>query len=219
MKMPKANTRVLATQVGEEVLLMEPDSGKVHNLNPTAAMVWGLSDGVRSRAEVAQQLAGQLGLPTEAADELLAMTLAELHGRGLVSDCFPSQVGRRDFLRRWGAAAAVLPLMASVTTPAAAASASSCPCPTPAPTLGFTDTCTGTRTHIWDLSSSTHTCMICEYAVDIGDDGTFEFSSATQSMFSFTFLATGSTDVTFRVQGPCGPTDIDTFTTTITHDC
>lgn len=220
MKMPKASTRVLATQVGDEVLLMEPDTGKLHNLNATAAIVWGLSDGCHSRADVAQQLADHMDLPLEAADELVAMTLADLCGRGLVSSCFPTLVGRREFLRRWGTVAAVLPLLVSVTTPAAASSASTCPCPTAVPTLNLAATCaSGTRTHTWDLSASTHPCMVCAYAVDVGDDGTFEFSSATQSVFNFTFTGSGTTSVTFRVQGPCGAADIATTTMSFDHDC
>jgi hypothetical protein len=45
-----------ARQVGDEMLVRSPDTGEVHFLNPTAALIWTLCDGATSVAQCEAQL-------------------------------------------------------------------------------------------------------------------------------------------------------------------
>ena len=49
-------------EVEDEITLFDPHRNQVHILNPTAAVVWQLSDGTQGVAEIASQLAELYGL-------------------------------------------------------------------------------------------------------------------------------------------------------------
>jgi hypothetical protein len=52
-----------ARQVGDEMLVRSPDTGEVHFLNPTAALIWGLCDGTTSVAQCEAQLRARFRIP------------------------------------------------------------------------------------------------------------------------------------------------------------
>jgi len=54
---PRPARGYVLEELDDELVLFEPDSGRVVQANVTAALVWGLCDGRRSVAEIADLLA------------------------------------------------------------------------------------------------------------------------------------------------------------------
>lgn len=123
--LPLARTENLTVQeLGAETLVFDHETGKAHNLNPAAAMVWKHCDGQSSPA----QLARRLDLPPAA----VSLALEQLHRRKLMQGA-PEQLSvdairsRRAALRKLAVAAAVIPAIMTITAPAAMAQASCVP--------------------------------------------------------------------------------------------
>jgi len=71
--------------VGKEVLVREPGIGKVHFLNPTAALVWECCDGKTSARECERRMRAAFTIAAEAdiaAD--IRQTVADFAQRGLI---------------------------------------------------------------------------------------------------------------------------------------
>lgn len=218
MNLPSIQPWLLLTDIGEETLVYDRVNLKAHNLNPTAALVFHHCAKASDFSETKQALAERSMLDISAAEELLTITLKELEEQGLLATAaHKPKLDRRDFLKKWGTAAAVLPLIVSMSPPAAAVSASGCDCSglpgTPTVTINAVRTCvSGTLTHSFDLTASTANagCQICQYAYDIDSDGTFDFTSPSTATFNVTYSAGPDISATLRIQGPCGASDIRT---------
>ena len=223
MILPSAQPWLLTTEIGEETLIYDRIKMEAHNLNPSASIVIRHCLKKQSFSELRSALMERLDLEDDVAENLLSLTLSEFAEKGLIQA--PKQdlaIQRRDFLKKWGTAAAVLPLIVSMSPPAAAVSASGCDCSglpgTPTVTINVVRTCIGgTRRHTFDLSGSTVAagCQICQYDYDVDNDTTIDFSSTTQSSFSITYAAAlpgPNIQATFRIQGPCGAADISSMT-------
>ena len=79
-------TMVLREESDNCALLFDPDSARVHLLNPTAVAIWKLLDGRRSQAEIVTLLAEQFdGMGESAEEQVLALSrsLAELGAVGV----------------------------------------------------------------------------------------------------------------------------------------
>lgn len=127
--LPPLRQGVLVTQVADEALAWDPHSGRAHRLNPAAARILRRCDGSSTADQAAGDLAAGHDLPADAAREALGHHLSRLHRAGLLDAAVPApeRPSRRQFLARWGMAAAVLlPTMASLSAPAAA-NVQSCP--------------------------------------------------------------------------------------------
>lgn len=127
--LPPLRPGVLVTPVADEALAWDPHSGRAHRLNPAGATVLRHCDGTSTADQAVRDLGSGHDLPPDAAREALGHHLSRLHRAGLLDPAAPApeRPSRRQFLARWGVAAAVLlPTMASLSAPAAA-NVQSCP--------------------------------------------------------------------------------------------
>jgi len=54
---PRRVGRVVQYEIDGEIVLFDPKRNRVHNLNPTAAVIWQLCDGSRTVEELAEDMA------------------------------------------------------------------------------------------------------------------------------------------------------------------
>jgi hypothetical protein len=117
---PKARRARLAVQcVGDELVVYDSLTHQAHCLSPDAVAVWELADGVRTCAEIGDELGRDAGLVRQAVDELRQVSLME--------DPSSNGLSRREAAKRLakvGGAAFAAPLIYSVAVPMAAAAAS-----------------------------------------------------------------------------------------------
>lgn len=78
---PRADVS-LPLVTGPDGARIETPDGLVHYLNPTAAVVWLLCDGSRDRADLADAVAREFGLPSPPAADV-ERALGMLAGKGL----------------------------------------------------------------------------------------------------------------------------------------
>lgn len=75
---PTANHRFEADETGEDLILRDPVSGAVHTLNDSAAAVWWLSDGSRSRDQIMAEIARIYQADIEEVAEDVDQVISEL---------------------------------------------------------------------------------------------------------------------------------------------
>lgn len=83
---PRKRADVLELDMGDGVILYNSDSSLVHHLNPTAAVVWQVLDGVATIERLADEIADEYGLPVENVGMQIKSLIAELDAMGLVED-------------------------------------------------------------------------------------------------------------------------------------
>jgi hypothetical protein len=159
---PKQAASTHVEQLGSELCIYNWQRKEVHALNPTAARVWQQCDGQTSLTQIAAMLQTELHVPDAEAKELAWLTLAQLEKAHLlhadvVKPAHRKVLPRRAFLKL-GIAAALLPMVYSITAPTPVAAQSPLPTPTPiststppatataTPTSGATATSTNTPT-------------------------------------------------------------------------
>lgn len=115
--------RVSTQIVGTETLLYDEAQHKAWCLNRSSACIWRLCNGQRSVEEISSAAATELEAPVT--EEIVLLTLAELREKNLLqpeSAPLPEGMSRRQMLGRTGlAAAALLPVVASVLAPSTSA--------------------------------------------------------------------------------------------------
>jgi PqqD family protein of HPr-rel-A system len=62
---PKARDDLATLELDDELVVYDAETGGVHHLNPTAALVFGLCDGSATTTETAAEVAAAYGLPFE----------------------------------------------------------------------------------------------------------------------------------------------------------
>jgi hypothetical protein len=97
--------------IGDELLVYDPIQAKAHNLSQTAAKIYQACE---------EGKWNQKALEAEFGREVVMNTLLELSKAGLIVWNPPTKLGRRKFL----AAAALVPVISSITVPSPAAAAS-----------------------------------------------------------------------------------------------
>jgi hypothetical protein len=128
---PQARRDGLVVQeLAEEVLVYDTKRHKAHCLNPMAAAVWRHCDGQTTVADMVPRLQRDLSTPVDRAVVLSA--LAQLgKARLLTGEVRRSRdeagLSRRELMRLLGAAAASVPLVMTITAPAAAQAVSCLP--------------------------------------------------------------------------------------------
>ena len=135
---------LLIEEVGDELLICDPDSNRAHSLNGFAARVWQACDGETTSEALVEKLGSDR--------ESVAHALAELSDSELLERTGPPIVGNGGVTRRdlgvraakVGAAAAII----TVALPVAEAAAT----PTPAQCLLYTDS---------DCDNCTNICGCC----------------------------------------------------------
>jgi hypothetical protein len=120
---------IIRKEVDGELLVYDLERNTAHCLNPTAAQVWKLSDGQTSISELALSLGKTLG--TSLDESVVQLALKQLSADHLLVESYavpPISAGlsRRALVRRLGLAAALLPLITTITAPIAAAAGSAC---------------------------------------------------------------------------------------------
>jgi hypothetical protein len=128
---------VLASDVGDEVVLYDSKQHRGHCLNRPAAIVWRHLDGQTSIAELVRRLRDELDGPADEA--MVWVALEELDRAELLEERLhrpaAGRVSRRQVLRRLGIAAGggavVLPAISSILAPPAHAQVSAVACGPP----------------------------------------------------------------------------------------
>jgi hypothetical protein len=116
--------QVSVQAVGTETLLYDELHHKAWCLNHSSACIWRLCDGERTIEQIATAAASELNAPVTA--EIVLLTLAELREKELVepesTPQLPDGMSRRQMIGKTGiAAAALLPVVASILAPSALA--------------------------------------------------------------------------------------------------
>jgi PqqD family protein of HPr-rel-A system len=62
---PRARTDLTFVQIEDEAILYDPESVRLHHLNPSAALIFQLCDGSGTVEELARDIADELGLPQD----------------------------------------------------------------------------------------------------------------------------------------------------------
>jgi len=119
--------RLTLQEVETETLLYDERSHRAWCLNRSSACIWRLCDGRNTVREIAARASTELGAPVS--DDLVLLTLTELRSQDLLEPASfaPPQDGltRRQMMSRTGlAAAALLPVIATLVAPPAAAQSS-----------------------------------------------------------------------------------------------
>jgi hypothetical protein len=79
------NPHVIATDLGAELVLLDPRSQQMFGLNATGRRVWQSLDG-RPAGELAAVLAAEFDVPAETAARDVSIVLARLRDAGLVHE-------------------------------------------------------------------------------------------------------------------------------------
>jgi hypothetical protein len=119
--MPLQTRGLTSVDVGDELVAVTADGATALQLNRVAAIVFRACDGQTPVAEVAARVG-----ENEAAEDAVWIALEELRQHHLLSgeSALPKPLSRRRFLARWGAAAALLPVIGSLAIPGPAAALS-----------------------------------------------------------------------------------------------
>jgi hypothetical protein len=125
-KMPEKKSHLAFSHLGTEVMVYDTQSEVAYCLNALAGKVLSACDGVTLKAQVSCELTGSAD-----ANDLLELTLSELQEKGLLKAADGSNLSRRAFIARWGAAAAALPIIAAIQAPQSAHAASGAVRPPP----------------------------------------------------------------------------------------
>ncbi len=143
--LPRAQREgVLATDVGNEVIVYDPRDHRGHCLNPPTAVVWRHLDGQTSMDAMLACLRRELDAPAN--EDTVWLALEELDKAHLLEEPLevpaPRDVSRRSMLRQMGAAAGggavLLPAISSIVAPTAHAGGSAVGCSPPDNCATFT---------------------------------------------------------------------------------
>jgi nucleoside-diphosphate-sugar epimerase len=66
---PKRRDELAVVEIGDELVVYDPFHDRVHHLNPSAALVFGLCDGTATMKETASELAEVTGQPAEEVEQ------------------------------------------------------------------------------------------------------------------------------------------------------
>lgn len=121
--LPLARTdRLVVRELPDELLVYDLERHKAHCLNKASAIVWKHCDGRTTVVEAARLLERELAVLVE--DDVIWLALRQLRRFHLLeeeSDAIPGmKVTRRDLLRKYLPAALALPVILSISSPAAA---------------------------------------------------------------------------------------------------
>lgn len=81
---PAPRSGVLAYPLDDDLVLCDEQSGEVFTLNPTAARIWTLCDGVKTIQVVARAIAEEFAIDDERACADVETLVADLLGADLV---------------------------------------------------------------------------------------------------------------------------------------
>jgi hypothetical protein len=121
--LPLARTdQLVVRELPDEMLVYDLERHKAHCLNKASAIVWKHCDGRMTVAEVARLLERELATLVE--DDVVWLALRQLRRFHLLEEesnaVLGTKVTRRDLVRKYLPAALALPVILSISSPAAA---------------------------------------------------------------------------------------------------
>lgn len=84
MQLPKRRTEFEERTVEGEMVVVDPESEKIHQLNETASFIWQRCDGDHDRQQIAEELATAFEVDAETAEQDVAQALEKLEEIGLL---------------------------------------------------------------------------------------------------------------------------------------
>ncbi|MBC8031431.1 MAG: PqqD family protein [Pyrinomonadaceae bacterium] len=123
---------LIVEELPDEVLVYDLNTDKAHCLNKTAALIWKNCDGKKAEGDIAAVLQRELKSPIP--NQVVTLGLEELAGFGLLKEVAAGprreHLSRRRLIQNLGLTAALaLPLIVSISAPAAAQAGSGPPDP------------------------------------------------------------------------------------------
>lgn len=155
---PKSRTANIVVQhLADEILIFDLTTNQAYCLNSTAAFVWQHSDGETPVREIALRLQKKLRTPIE--EGIILFALKTLKEQNLLANNISlaeaAGVNRRQLINLLGKSAAVaIPLVFSITAPAAASAAS------PGSLRATGQTCSSGSQCVSGACSSSNTCCL-----------------------------------------------------------
>jgi hypothetical protein len=125
----RTHEQIMTQQVGAETLLYDERRHMAFCLNPTSSLVWQLSDGEHTVAQIAATASLELNTPLS--EDLVLFALDQLRRDGLIEPCAQvtaaPPISRRTLLQRLGVGGAMLlPAVSAIVAPTAAQAYSGC---------------------------------------------------------------------------------------------
>ncbi|MBP8274290.1 MAG: PqqD family protein, partial [Acidobacteria bacterium] len=117
MKPESRKEQLIAQEVGQELVVYDQQTQTAHRLNRTAALVWRLSDGQRTTADLAKLLHDTTDAPED--EDLVRLALEELDKSGLLASHLPKLEDAITRRRLFSLGATLIPVVASVAAPSA----------------------------------------------------------------------------------------------------
>lgn len=78
-----AKNSLMIRKLGDELLLLDPERDRVHQLNATASLIWELNEAGMAPEEIAERLASTFEVVHSEAEADVEITLAAFRERGL----------------------------------------------------------------------------------------------------------------------------------------
>lgn len=145
-KLPKRSDTLIDQDVPGGLVVYDPGRAQAHFLNESAAVVFRHCDGRSGILAVARKVSP--AAPVGASMAAVRIALDHLTRSGLVPERKRAEGGpsRRDFVKMWGKAAVVIPVIMSVGAPVPASAASACVTTPPGCTAADCTPCTTSAT-------------------------------------------------------------------------
>lgn len=121
---------IILKEVDGELLVYDLERNKAHCLNESAAAIWKRCDGCTDIPELAISVSKTLGASLD--ETVIQLALKQLSADHLLAETYDASpliaagLSRRALVRRLGLAAALLPLITTITAPTASAAGSGC---------------------------------------------------------------------------------------------
>jgi PqqD family protein of HPr-rel-A system len=90
---PSKSDKALELDMGDGLVIYDHGSGFVHHLNPSAGIVWHLSDGEATVGDLARDIAAEYGRELPEVENQIALLVGELVSVGLVQGAGRSNRG------------------------------------------------------------------------------------------------------------------------------
>jgi len=81
---PTRRSDVVVREIEGETLVLDGQSGKVHQLNPTAGFIWARCDGESSVSDITSRLAVEFDVPVTSVAPDVANTIGKFQELGLL---------------------------------------------------------------------------------------------------------------------------------------
>lgn len=169
---------IVIQEFGSEILIYDLRANKAFNLNQTSTLIWQLSDGDKTIAEIAEDISKKLSSPVN--EEFVWLALEQLRKEKLVENDTEiaglyQGVSRREIIRRVGLGTLVaLPLVSSLVAPMAIQAQSGavcfpgfCRCPNATPAVG---SCDGSAAPVNNPANPVGFQIVTTVNCDTGDD-------------------------------------------------